>query len=100
LPSGGQRVRQIFGVNAVVRPRSDLTIEEIDGDLVVLDSNGEQIHQFNAPARIIWARLASGDTQTQIADTLIRKFNATREVIEADVEKMISQFDKLGLLEN
>jgi hypothetical protein len=80
--------------------RTDLTIESIDNDLVVLDKLHGQIHQFNFTASIIWHAIANGQDSHTIAANLVEKFGVPVETALSDVEKVIVQFASLNLLVN
>ncbi len=82
------------------RPRSDLTIEKIDGDLVLLDKDLEQIHQLNATACVVWELLTEGSSRSTIADRLHSEFDAPKETILLDIDRIVENFESLGLLEN
>jgi Coenzyme PQQ synthesis protein D (PqqD) len=79
-------------------PRQDLVVEEIDGDLVILDKMREQIHQLNGTASIIWSAIASGQSSGKIAAKLVDLFDVSIETATNDIKIVIGRFESLHLL--
>jgi hypothetical protein len=79
-------------------PREDLVVEEIDGDLVILDKMREQIHQLNGTASIIWSAIASGQSWGTIATTLVEEFEVPLDTATNDIKVVIDRFESLHLL--
>jgi hypothetical protein len=82
------------------KPRSDLAVEFIDKDLVVLDKLHGQIHQFNETASFIWSAIADGDSLSTIASNLVERFDVSPGTAKADIETVVLQFESLKLLQS
>jgi len=82
----------------ILKPRADLAIEIIDDELVVLDKEAGEVHQFNASASLVWHSLAEGLTGDEIAVRLSKTFGVELGVATSDVEKIIAQFESLELI--
>jgi hypothetical protein len=82
------------------KPRKDLAVESIDDDLIVLDRKHGQIHQLNETARIVWEALAAGHSLHTIAGSMVKRFGVPQDTAAADIEKVVSQFETLKLLES
>jgi hypothetical protein len=79
-------------------PRSDLAVEAIDGDLVILDKMQGQIHQLNGTASFIWSAIAAGNTLVTIARKLAEQFDVSQDTAATDIEMVVSKFASLNLL--
>lgn len=78
--------------------RSDLSIQTVDGEMVVLDHAARQIHQLNTTASFIWHRCDGQHTVRDIADKLTRAFDVDRDAAHGAVMGSLRQFNDLGLL--
>ena len=55
--------------------------------------------QLNDTATLIWKLISEGNTKEQIVDALLEKYDADREILEADVDKSINMLVDNGLVE-
>lgn len=83
-----------------MKPRANLIVEESDGELIVLDQDGEEVHQLNQTAALIWYGLSHELPMEEIAGTLTEAFDVKQEVALSDVRTTIDQLRELGLLED
>ncbi len=83
-----------------MKPRPDLAVEESDGELIVLDKDGGQVHQLNQSAALIWSGLGEGLGTDEIAVLLTSAFDVEHERAVSDVRAAIAQFTEAGLLED
>jgi len=82
------------------RPRRRTEFEErvVEGEMVVMDQESEQIHQLNQTASFIW-QLCDGDhDRQQIAEELAAAFEVDADTAEADVAETLEKLEKIGLL--
>lgn len=79
--------------------RKDLTVENVENELVVLDLDGGQVHSLNAAACIVWQGVAAGCSAEDIVITLCEKFDVTQSVAADDVERVLQDLIRLGLVE-
>jgi hypothetical protein len=80
------------------RLRQDLGIEEIDGELLILDKANNKIHKLNASARFIWQRIQAGKSESAIASELSKVARVSDRFVARDIKKLISKFRELGLV--
>jgi len=78
--------------------RANLSTQEIDGELVILDKINDQIHQLNPVASYIWQQIVSGLELNEILEQLINTYNVERSAAQTDLDKVIQQFKDLNLL--
>jgi len=89
----------VIRVTTPLRRRLDsLTIREVDGELLVLDTSANRIHQLNRMAALIWQSCDSADSPEDIADRIAAEFDVDREVALADVRRLLEDFRTAGLL--
>lgn len=82
------------------RPNRRTEFEErvVEGEMVVMDKQSEQIHQLNQTASFIW-QLCDGDhDRQQIAEELATAFEIDAETAKADVADTLNKLEEIGLL--
>lgn len=78
--------------------RVDVTVREIDGEIVVLDERTGYIHQLNPTASFIW-RLSNGENSShEIAKMMARSFEVDEAVAARDTDDTIEKLRSLDLL--
>ena len=87
-------------IKGSLRPRTDLGIEQVEDDLLILDKHGQKIHKLNPMASLIWARLEKGQEPNQIAQAIAEIFEISSEMALKDVTRTLDEFRALNLLEN
>lgn len=78
--------------------KPDLEVRTVDDEKVILDRDGEHIHQLNATASYIWDRCDGTREVSEIAQELADAFEVTPELTLKDVSDIVLQFSELGLL--
>jgi hypothetical protein len=81
-----------------MRLRTDLAIEEADGELIVLDKPAGKVHQLNASASFICYCLNEGLSMEQIFDEVSRTFKIELGAAKSDVDTAVAQLIGLGLI--
>lgn len=77
---------------------SDLVCREVDENMLILDSNNEQVHELNVTATYIW-KLCDGQTSVEsIARSFAEIFGIPIEKAFEDVESVISALLEKSLL--
>lgn len=78
--------------------RVDVTVREIDGEIVVLDERTGYIHQLNPTASFIW-RLSNGENSShEIAEMMAQSFDVDEAVAAKDTDDTIEKLCNLELL--
>lgn len=72
-------------------PREGLVLEEIDGDVVVLDLAHDLYFGLNAVGYVIWKRLSGGDTLELAIQATAAQFGESAERIEQDVRDFLNE---------
>lgn len=79
--------------------RENLSSQEIDGELVILDKDNGQIHQLNSVASTIWQYIESGLDIPAISEQLTQYYEIDGATAKADLDKVLQQFKELKLLD-
>ena len=75
-----------------------LLVREVEGEVLVLDTEADLIHQLNASASIIWRLHAEGMAAKEIATSLVSEFAIDDDTAESDVEVALARFRELQLI--
>jgi hypothetical protein len=87
-----------MALSKVNEPDSGLTMREIDGELVVLDTQSNRVHQLNRTASFVWRRSEGGDTPQAIASALAAEFDVGAQEALDDVVETLRKLRFLKLL--
>jgi len=82
-----------------LKRRSDVNVRVIEGETVVLDRKGAQIHQLNQTASYIWDRCDGRSTIEEIAGQLAESFAVDPKAAARDAVATVRQLQRLNLLE-
>jgi hypothetical protein len=83
----------------IMRRATALLVREVGGEILVLDTEADQIHQLNHTASMIWRLLESGAEVPEIADALVNEYDLHRDQADADVLATVNRFSELNLLD-
>jgi coenzyme PQQ synthesis protein D (PqqD) len=72
---------------------------EVDGELVALERSDAVYLAGNESATILWRALASGTTDTALAELLVAKYRISHETARTDVARFLAGLQSRGLLE-
>ena len=72
-------------------PSSRVLSQEVHGELVLLDLDGEQYFGLNEVGRVIWDELTSGQRLGAILDALVKRFDVHPDRAEQDLEDLLGQ---------
>ena len=81
------------------KAKPDLEVRTVEDEKVILNRDGEHIHQLNLTASFVWDRCDGSHEVAQIADELAEAFGVDSELTLKDVSDVVLQFSQLGLLE-
>jgi hypothetical protein len=72
--------------------------QDVEGELVLFDSQNGDYLALNGTATIIWRSLAKGEGLGQIIERLAADYDAPHEVLEADIAAFVEFALSKGLL--
>ena len=82
----------------MTRRKSGLLIREVDGEILILDPERDQVHQLNASASLIWRHYDNGTEIEEIAKTLVMEFDLDEDKAECDVRAALEDLRRLELI--
>ncbi|MFO1152691.1 MAG: PqqD family protein [Rhodospirillales bacterium] len=78
--------------------RSGMLVRELGDEILVLDVEGEQVHQLNTSASRVWRLYDDGASVEGIVEKLVAEFDVNKERAHHDVLDVLSQFRALSLI--
>lgn len=72
---------------------------EIDGEIILLNDEKEEIHQLNQTTSFIWNCCDGKNTIDDIVELINEKFQADSIDIKTDVIRIITTLKRLNLIE-
>ena len=81
------------------KAKPNLEVRTVEDEKIILDRDGEHIHQLNAAASFIWNRCDGSREISVIAQELGNAFGVDSDSTLKDVLDVVLQFSELGLLE-
>ena len=82
----------------MTKPRPDLAIENVDGELIVLDKAAGKVHQLNSSASFIWICLSDGLSIDETVLMFSEAFDVEPATALSDVQTALAEFEKLALV--
>lgn len=84
--------------------KEGFVLREVMGNNVIIavgeaSRNFRGMVQLNESAAVIWKFIAEGLDREQIIDAMMEKYDAEKDVIEADVCRSIEMFAANGMIE-
>jgi len=76
-----------------------LLVREVEGEVLVLDTEADLIHQLNPSASIIWRLHAEGMPAKKIAIALVSEFGIAEDTADRDVDSALTRFRELQLID-
>ena len=70
----------------------------VDGETVLLDREGDRVHQLNATASFVWSKLDGNASAEDVAAAVTEAFEVEPETAARDVSALLDQFRTLNLL--
>jgi PqqD family protein of HPr-rel-A system len=81
------------------RPRANLAVRDVGGEIVVFDRAGGRVHTLNPTAAFVWATLDGQTDSDAIAARVAERFAVESAVAVRDVQALLEQLTALNLLE-
>jgi len=86
-------------MNTAVRRDGSVMVREVDGEILVLDTLSNQVHQLNRTASFIWRQCGGALSPDEIATALTEAFAVDGATALDDVVKTLDQLRSLNLLD-
>ena len=75
-----------------------LKIRQVDGELLILDTRANRIHQLNETATLIWQWSGTASSVEEIASRMADTFEVDADIALRDVRRALDEFCAAGLL--
>lgn len=85
--------------NTRYRVRSGVMGRQVDGELLLLDRQADQVHKLNPMASYIWTRLDGATSTEDIVKHIVEEFAVDPDIAAQDVLKCTEQLRTLNLVE-
>jgi len=85
-------------VTIPVKRRDGLILRKVQQDLLLLDTEFNQIHQLNETASFIWENWEQLPDPVEISRLLAQKFDVEEQVVLNDVSAIVGRLQELNLL--
>lgn len=73
-------------------------VRDLDSDLLLLDTEGDQIHQLNQAATFIWRHVEEAPSPERLAALLAEAFDVDEQVAQTDVLETLKRLRALNLV--
>ena len=83
----------------IIQRRQSLVIQEIDGDVVILNLDSGEYYGLAEVGVEIWKRIEQPQNVQSLIDSLIADFEGDAEVIQADVLEFLNNMQEEGIIE-
>jgi hypothetical protein len=81
------------------KPRANLAVRNVDGEIVVFDRLGNRVHQLNQTASFVWSTLDGRTSRAEVTARVAERFAVDVAVAGRDVKALLEQLAALNLLE-
>jgi hypothetical protein len=82
----------------MIRVEPHVVWQDVPGELVLYDQQGNAYHCLDRTGSDIWRLLAERGDVTTVTDELARRYDAAPERIEADVRRFVADVRSKGLV--
>ena len=81
------------------RVSPEISYRSVYDEVVILDVKGDRYLGLNQSGAVVWETLAQGGSPTDAVDALVTRFGIDRDRSRSDVDALIADLVKNGLLE-
>lgn len=78
--------------------RGDLIVKKMDGETVLYDEPANRVHSLNTTATLVWDLCDGKNDKEDMVKAILVRFEVDEATARGDVEKILREFEKNGLL--
>ncbi|MGD8277851.1 MAG: PqqD family protein [Gemmatimonadota bacterium] len=78
--------------------RDDLSLQRVDGELLLMDGQKEHLHQLNEVGTFILERCDGERTVEDIVDDIVARYAVTKKRAAEDTEALLDEMKTLGIV--
>jgi hypothetical protein len=86
-------------VAGILSRRLGLGVVHLDGETVIWDPDSGQVLRLDGIASLVWQHLDGSTPVAELVDDLAFAFDADREVVDADVGRLVRRLVTAGVAE-
>jgi hypothetical protein len=83
---------------ATVVPSSDITAQEVEGELLILDLGSSEYYSLNDVGTAMWALMAEGRTLEEVAAEVCSRYEVADEQVRIDLSSLVAALREKGLI--
>ncbi len=87
-----------FSVDYLPHVRDDLTVSDVEGELVVLDELNGNVHQLNLTGTVVFGCCDGSTSMREIQERLIEHFDVTPDMALRDLKDLLTTLHDHHLL--
>ena len=87
-----------MNLNQTITLSPDVISQEVSGETVLLDLNSENYFGLDEVGTRIWQLIKETGKLQAVYDTLLAEYDVSEEQLLADLEKLIVEVEKIGLI--
>jgi hypothetical protein len=85
-------------INQTVTISPDVLAQEVSGETVLLDLNGEKYLGLNEVGTRVWQLLQDSDDLNSIFNTLLVEYEVERDTLESDLRQLIADMEEARIV--
>ena len=78
---------------------SDLTMQPVEDEILILDVKNDHIHQLNPTACLIWMNCDGNNTEENLVKLLLDQYDIDQSTAKIDVANIVKELQKIKLIE-
>jgi Coenzyme PQQ synthesis protein D (PqqD) len=84
----------------LLRRRLDgVLVQDLESEVLVLDTEADKIHQLNQTATFIWRHVEEAPSEEKMAELLAEAFEVEKQIALRDVLETLNQLQALNLVQ-
>ena len=86
-------------INQTIKVLPDILSQQVRGETVLLDLNGESYFGLDAVGTRIWQLLQEHSDLQKIYDSMLEEYDVEGEQLEKDIDELITKLIEAGLVD-
>jgi hypothetical protein len=82
----------------LLRRRDGISVREVDGELLILDTDTNKVHQLNETASFVWRNIENAGSAEALEGLLAERYAAQPDRLVEDVREIVRRLVVLGLV--
>ncbi len=87
-----------MNLNQSITLSPDVISQEVSGETVLLDLESENYFGLDEVGTRIWQLIQETGSLRDVYDTLLAEYEVSEEQLRSDLENLVSEIEKLGLV--